>query len=103
MVNRRPKWCEGLACYVRATALSGIFPAGQAQTATTLVATRSSLPEPLYVAWGDAYHAKHPETQLRYLPEGTAESASKILARVGPLGGGDEPIPESGGKSAARA
>jgi phosphate transport system substrate-binding protein len=74
---------------------------GQAQTPITLVATGSSLPEPLYVAWGDAYHAEHPETQLRYLPEGTSESARKILAGVGDLGGGDAPTPENELKRAA--
>src|SRR5712664_1341079 len=81
--------------------LAGLLPAGQAQTSVTLVATGSSLPEPLYVAWGDAYHAQHPETQLRYLPEGTGESARKILAGVGDLGGGDAPIPENDIRDAA--
>jgi len=50
---------------------------------------------------GDAYHALHPETQLRYLPEGTTESARKILAGVGDLGGGDAPTPENELKRAA--
>jgi phosphate transport system substrate-binding protein len=73
----------------------------QAQTSITLVATGSSLPEPLYVAWGDAYHTQHPETHMRYLPEGTGESARKILSGVGDLGGGDAPVPESDMKGAA--
>ena len=100
-MNRRAQLCARLLCFLLASSLSGIFSTGQAQTSTTLVATGSSLPEPLYVAWGDAYHAKHPETQLRYLPEGTGESARKILAGVGDWGGGDAPIPENGVKSAA--
>jgi len=65
-----------------------------AQTAITLVATGSSLPEPLYVAWADEYHKLHSETQVRYLPEGTAESAARILAGNGDFGGGDAPIPD---------
>jgi phosphate transport system substrate-binding protein len=81
--------------------LSSIFLTGRAQNSITLVATGSSLPEPLYVAWGDAYHARHPETQMRYLPEGTAESARKILAGIGDLGGGDAPAPENDLKRAA--
>src|SRR5258708_22919373 len=81
--------------------LAGLLPTGRAQTAVTLVATGSSLPEPLYVAWGDAYHAQHPETQLRYLAEGTSESARKILAGVGDLGGGDAPPPENELKQAS--
>lgn len=79
---------------------SGVLLA-QAQTPITLVATGSSLPEPLYVAWGDAYHTQHPETQMRYLPEGTGESARKILSGVGDLGGGDAPVPENSMKGAA--
>ena len=74
---------------------------GQAQSSITLVATGSSLPEPLYVAWGDAYHAQHPETQMRYLPEGTGDSARKILSGVGDIGGGDAPVPENSIRGAA--
>src|ERR1700737_3683049 len=76
--------------------LAGLLPSGEAQTSLTLVATGSSLPEPLYVAWEDAYHAQHPETQFRYLPEGTSESARKIFAGVGALGGGEGPIRKKG-------
>lgn len=65
-----------------------------AQASMTLVATGSSLPEPLYVAWADEYHKTHQDMQVRYLPEGTAESAVRILAGNGDFGGGDAPIPE---------
>ena len=94
-MNRRARLCARLLCLLLVTLTSNLFVIGQAQNSITLVATGSSLPEPLYVAWGDAYHAQHPETQLRYLPEGTAESARKILAGVGDLGGGDAPAPEN--------
>jgi phosphate transport system substrate-binding protein len=100
-VNRRARLCARLLCLLLVTLTSNLFVIGQAQNSITLVATGSSLPEPLYVAWGDAYHAQHPETQLRYLPEGTAESARKILAGVGDLGGGDAPAPENELKRAA--
>jgi phosphate transport system substrate-binding protein len=73
--------------------LPGIPPA-RAESSITLVATGSSLPEPLYLLWGDEYHKTHPQTQLRYLPEGTAESAARIMSGAGDLGGGDAPIPE---------
>jgi phosphate transport system substrate-binding protein len=69
-------------------------PGSSAQSSITLVATGSSLPEPLYLSWGDEYHKQHPEIQFRYLPEGTAESANRILSGTGDLGGGDAPIPE---------
>lgn len=100
-MNRRARLCARLLCLLLATLISNLFAIGQAQNSITLVATGSSLPEPLYIAWGDAYHAEHPETQLRYLPEGTAESARKILAGVGDLGGGDAPAPENEVKRAA--
>lgn len=72
--------------------LVATIPGGNAQAPIALVATGSSLPEPLYVAWGDAYHRQHPAIQLRYLPEGTGNSGVKILSGVGDLGGGDAPI-----------
>ena len=89
------------ACLMLVTSLTEKPDRAQAQTSITLVATGSSLPEPLYIAWGDAYHAQHNETQFRYLPEGTGESAHKILAGVGDLGGGDAPTPEAERKHAA--
>ena len=48
--------------------IAAIQPNGRAQASIALVATGSSLPEPLYVAWGDKYHETHPAVQLRYLP-----------------------------------
>ena len=78
-------------------------PDSLAQASITLVATGSSVPAPLYILWGDEYHKLHPETQLRYLPEGTAESASRILSGTGDLGGGDAPIPDKQLKDAAQA
>jgi phosphate transport system substrate-binding protein len=100
-VNNRAHLCARPLSLLLAMLLAGLLPGAEAQTSVTLVATGSSLPEPLYVAWGDAYHAQHPETQLRYLPEGTGESARKVLAGVGDLGGGDAPIPENEIKNAA--
>jgi len=100
-VNRRAQLCARQFFLLLAISLASLPTTGQAQSSVTLVATGSSLPEPLYVAWGDAYHAQHPGTQLRYLPEGTSESARKILAGVGDLGGGDAPTQENDRKHAA--
>jgi phosphate transport system substrate-binding protein len=94
MVKTAVQLCARLSSFLLATLLAGVVPIGQSQSSITLVATGSSLPEPLYVAWGDSFHARHPEMQMRYLPEGTGESARKILAGVGDLGGGDAPVPE---------
>lgn len=93
-MNKGTLFYARLSCLGLVTTTAALFIA-QAQTSVTLVATGSSLPEPLYVAWGDAYHAQHPEIQLRYVPEGTSESARKIVAGVGDLGGGDAPAPEN--------
>ncbi|HEY2461835.1 MAG TPA: phosphate ABC transporter substrate-binding protein PstS [Candidatus Acidoferrum sp.] len=71
------------------------LPSGMVgQSSMTLVATGSSLPEPLYIAWADNFHKQNSAVQIRYLPEGTGESGQKIVAGVGDLGGGDAPIPE---------
>jgi phosphate transport system substrate-binding protein len=72
-----------------------------AQTQMVLVTTGSTMPQPLYVLWGDEYHKLHSETELRYLPVGTSESADRILSGAGDLGGGDAPIPEVQLKGAA--
>ncbi len=66
-----------------------------AQTQMVLVATGSTMPEALYVSWGDEYHKVHPQTEVRYLAVGTSESAKRVLSGTGgDLGGGDAPIPE---------
>src|SRR3977135_1386140 len=76
---------------------------GLAQTQMVLVTTGSTMPQALYVLWGDEYHKLHPETQLRYLAVGTSESAKDVLSGAGDLGGGDAPIPEKQLKEAAYA
>ena len=82
--------------------LTILSPDGLAQTKMVLVTTGSTMPESLYVLWGDAYNKVHPETQVRYLPVGTSESAKRVLSGTGEdLGGGDAPIPEKQLKDAA--
>jgi phosphate transport system substrate-binding protein len=77
-----------------AIVLATTFARASAQDRITLVATGSSLPEPLYVAWADEYHKANPTVVIRYLPQGTGESAQSIIAGSGDLGGGDAPIPD---------
>src|SRR5712664_310447 len=87
-----------------ASCLSILSPDSLAQTQMVLVTTGSTMPEALYVLWGDEYHKLHPETQLRYLAVGTSESANRVLSGTGgDLGGGDAPIPEKQLKEAAHA
>lgn len=82
-----------MGAFVLAGILMGTGSAA-AQDTITLVATGSSMPEPLYAAWIEEFHKTEPKVQLRYLAEGTAESAARILAGTGDFGGGDAPIPE---------
>jgi phosphate transport system substrate-binding protein len=65
----------------------------RAQSEVSLVATGSSLPEPLYLRWNDEFHKQNAQVKVRYLPEGTGASINRILAGSGDLGGGDAPIP----------
>src|ERR1700737_4331707 len=90
-----------LTAVLLAISLTILSADGIAQTQMVLVTTGSTMPEPLYVLWGDEYHKVHSETQIRYLPVGTAESAKNVLSGTGDLGGGDAPIPEKQLKDAA--
>jgi ABC-type phosphate transport system substrate-binding protein len=65
------------------------------QEKMVLVATGSSMPEPLYKNWIEAFHKQQPSIDIRYMAVGTAESTRDILAGSGDLGGGDAPIPEA--------
>ncbi|HEX8764948.1 MAG TPA: phosphate ABC transporter substrate-binding protein PstS [Candidatus Acidoferrum sp.] len=75
----------------------------QSQENVVLVQTGSSMPEPLYKSWIDAYHKETASMQIRYMPVGSAESARNILAGSGDLGGGDAPIPDSQLRAANKA
>src|ERR1700737_3250672 len=93
-----------LTAMLLAISLSILSPDSLAQTQMVLVTTGSTMPEALYVSWGDEYHKVHPETQVRYLAVGTSESANRVLSGTGgDLGGGDAPIPEGQLKEAAHA
>jgi phosphate transport system substrate-binding protein len=92
-----------LTSILLAISLIILSAAALAQTQMVLVTTGSTMPEPLYVLWGDEYHKLHSDTQIRYLPVGTSESAKNVLSGTGDLGGGDAPIPEKQMKEAAYA
>jgi phosphate transport system substrate-binding protein len=94
VMNKFSRLSVPILCGLLALSTAEIIPSGHAQAPIALVATGSSLPEPLYVAWGDEYHKLQPSIQLRYLAEGTGNSGTKILSGVGDMGGGDAPIPD---------
>ena len=89
------------AIFVVAILFTAASCSASAQDRITLVATGSSLPEPLYVAWADEFRKQNPLIVVRYLPQGTGESAQDILSGSGDLGGGDAPIPDKQLKAAA--
>jgi phosphate transport system substrate-binding protein len=87
-----------------AISLTIFSPHALSQTQMVLVTTGSTMPEPLYMSWGDEYHKSHPQVEVRYLAVGTSESADRVLSGTGgDLGGGDAPIPEEQLKKAAHA
>jgi phosphate transport system substrate-binding protein len=96
----RLKFHSSLAAFFASIVL--LPAAGQGQEKTVLVETGSSMPEPLYRNWIDAYHQQQPSTEIRYMAVGTAESARNVLAGSGDLGGGDAPIPEAQLRAAQR-
>jgi phosphate transport system substrate-binding protein len=81
-----------IALFVLTFFLSAV---AEGQEKTVLVSTGSSMPEPLYKSWIEAYHKQQPSTDIRYMASGTSESARNILAGSGDFGGGDAPIPEA--------
>jgi phosphate transport system substrate-binding protein len=103
-LKNRAEFALCLTALLLAISLTILSADGFAQTQMVLVATGSTMPEALYVLWGDEYHKLHPETQVRYLAVGTSESANRILSGTGgDLGGGDAPIPEKQLEKAAHA
>jgi phosphate transport system substrate-binding protein len=72
------------------------------QERTVLVQTGSSMPEPLYKTWIEAYQKQESSTEIRYMPVGTGESARNVLADTGDFGGGDAPIPQAQLRSASK-
>ena len=72
------------------------------QERMVLVETGSSMPEPLYELWNDAYRKQDASTVIRYMAVGSAESARNVLAGTGDFGGGDAPIPATQLQSAGK-
>lgn len=81
--------------------LALLLPAAtDGQGSIVLVATGSSMPEPLYLRWNDEYHKQQPAVEIRYLPEGSGAGASRVVTGTGDFAGGDAPIPEKELKAA---
>ena len=90
------RWCKRIPlAFVPVLALAVFFTGiANAQSRVVLVASGSSLPEPLYLKWHDEFHKQNEGVMIRYLPLGTATGADNALSGSGDFGGGDAPIPE---------
>jgi len=97
----RPNFRKSLA--VSLALIFSIPAAVHGQETLVLVQTGSSMPEPLYKDWIDAYRKETPSTELRYMPVGSGESARNTLAGSGDFGGGDAPIPEAQLRAAGKS
>ena len=66
-------WCKRLPLVcVLMFAVAALLPGiSLAQSRVVLVATGSSLPEPLYLKWNDEFHKQNDGVMIRYLPLGT--------------------------------
>ena len=90
------RWCKRFAfAFVLVPAIAALLVGiAAAQSRVVLVASGSSLPEPLYLKWHDEFHKQNEGVMIRYLPLGTATGADNALSGSGDFGGGDAPIPE---------
>jgi len=61
---------------------------------TVIVGAGSSVPAPLYNAWGREYAKSNPAVQVRYLPVGTEEGIKEIARGSGDFSAGEEPLSE---------
>jgi phosphate transport system substrate-binding protein len=61
----------------------------QAQSATILVGSGSTVPAPLYGRWAQEYDRRNPSIQMRYLPVGTSEGIKQISHGVGDFAAGE--------------
>lgn len=90
------RWCKRISfVLVLSPAITAfLVTTANAQSRVVLVASGSSLPEPLYLKWHDEFHKHNEGVMIRYLPLGTATGADNALSGSGDFGGGDAPIPE---------
>ena len=72
----------------------GFFVLPVAGQRTVIVGAGSSVPAPLYNAWGLAYAKSNPAVQIRYLPIGTEEGIKEIARGSGDFSAGEEPLSE---------
>ena len=71
----------------------GISPAW-AQQSVVLVGSGSTVPAPLYSAWGQEFGRQNPKIQLRFVPVGTEEGIKQVSHNSGDFAAGELPLSE---------
>lgn len=66
----------------------------QAQSATVLVGSGSTVPAPLYNRWAQEFSKHNSAIQLRYLPVGTSEGIKQISHSAGDFAAGEAQLTE---------
>jgi ABC-type phosphate transport system substrate-binding protein len=61
---------------------------------TVLVGSGSTVPAPLYTAWGAEYAKQNPKVQLRFVPVGTEEGIKEVSHSSGDFAAGEMPLSE---------
>ena len=61
---------------------------------TVLVGSGSTVPAPLYTAWGAEYAKQNPQVQLRFVPVGTEEGIKEVSHGSGDFAAGEMPLSE---------
>lgn len=66
----------------------------RAQQSVVLVGSGSTVPGPLYTAWGQAFGKQNPKIQLRFVPVGTEEGVKQLSHNSGDFAAGEMPLSE---------
>jgi phosphate transport system substrate-binding protein len=83
-----------LMCLLSLLALGPCAVPANAQSATILVGSGSSVPAPLYNRWTQEYAKRNSNIQLRYLTVGTSEGIKQISHGAGDFGAGEAQLSE---------
>jgi len=74
-----------------------------AQQNISLVGCGSSIPAPLYGAWGEAYSSRSPQVQVKYLPLGSGEGIKQITAGSADFAASEIPISDKEVKASGKS
>jgi phosphate transport system substrate-binding protein len=80
-------------------ALTVVAPA---QQSVPLVGCGSSIPAPIYTAWGEAYTTRSPQVQVKYLPLGSGEGIRQITVGSADFAAGEIPISDKEVKASGK-